>query len=89
MIVTSTYIKSVNDVIALVESKEMARNALPSSMSAVSLSTFRRQCSAPGPSSSSQSQDLEKKALCPNCQRRYNLFTEGPVVGTQSVTSAA
>lgn len=67
--------KTVNEVIAIVENKEMARNALPSStMSAVS--TFRRQktqSSITPPSLIDRSQ----QAPCPDCKKIYHLFSEG------------
>ena len=70
--------KPVNDVIALVECKEMARNALPnSSLSAVS--SFRRQTRTtpvpPRPVASSP--DRMQRAPCPECRKPYPLFTEG------------
>ena len=64
----------VNDVVALVESREMARNALPTgSLSA--MSSFRRQQrNSHAPSSS----DRAKQAPCPDCLRLFNVFSEGP-----------
>ena len=70
---------AVNDVIALVETKEMARNALPPSMSAVS--TLRRQRSAPGPQAATPTPsvvDRTRQVNCPDCNKRYCVFTEGP-----------
>lgn len=68
----------VNDVIALVESKEMACNALPpSSLSAVS--SFRRQqkvrltTAPPTPSIN----DRSKQVPCQICKKPYHLFSEG------------
>ena len=68
----------VNDVIALVENKEMARNALPSStLSAVS--SFKRQQVPPKepPSATPSRADQTKQAACPDCQRLFRIFTEG------------
>ncbi|KAK2547281.1 hypothetical protein P5673_032838 [Acropora cervicornis] len=68
----------VNDVIALVENKEMARNALPSStLSAVS--SFKRQQVPPKepPSATPSRADQAKQAACPDCQRLFRIFTEG------------
>jgi hypothetical protein len=68
----------VNDVIALVESKEMARNALPlSSLSAVS--SFRHQQKEPltTPSPTPPSSDRSKQVPCPDCKKPYHLFREG------------
>ena len=70
--------KSVNDVIALVENKEMARNALPNaSLSAVS--SFRRQTrTAPGPSGPDpRPSDRTQRSPCPECGQLYDLFSEG------------
>ena len=70
--------KPVNDVIALVESKEMARNALPSpSLSAVS--SFKLQKSpTPTPAAAPPRADQAKEAPCPECHTPFKLFTEGP-----------
>ena len=67
--------KAVNDVIALVENKEMARNALPSStMSAVS--SFRRRHETPAAATTTPPQsDRGKRAPCPDCKQPFNLFT--------------
>ena len=68
----------VNDVIALVESKEMARNALPSpTLSAVS--SFRRQQNPPtgAPAASPSHTDQAKQAPCPDCRNPFNTFTKG------------
>ena len=68
----------VNDVIALVENKEMARNALPSStLSAVS--SFKRQQVPPKepPSATPSRADQAKQAACPDSQRLFRIFTEG------------
>jgi hypothetical protein len=81
--------KPINDVIAVVESKEMARNALPSS--AVSaISSFRRQQSTTSsfappndmpfrlPTSTAPPQaDRVKQAACPDCRKQFNLFSKG------------
>ncbi|XP_068753710.1 uncharacterized protein [Montipora capricornis] len=68
----------VNDVIALVENKEMARNALPSStLSAVS--SFKRQQEPPKepPSANPSQADQAKQAACPDCKNLFKIFTEG------------
>ncbi|KAK2555623.1 hypothetical protein P5673_022644 [Acropora cervicornis] len=68
----------VNDVIALVENKEMARSALPSStLSAVS--SFKRQQVPPKepPSATPSRADQAKQAACPDCQRLFRIFTVG------------
>ena len=58
--------KSINNVITLVESKEMARNALPSSNG--SISGYRRQ--------NKQGPDRNKTATCPDCSKTFSQFTE-------------
>ena len=60
----------VNDVIALVENKEMARNAV---------SSFKRQQVPPKepPLASLSRVDQTKQAACPDCQRLFTIFTEG------------
>ncbi|KAL9972701.1 hypothetical protein ACROYT_G019061 [Oculina patagonica] len=68
----------VNDVIALVENKEMARNALPSStLSAVS--SFKRQQDPPKepPSATPSRVDQARQATCPDCKSLFKIFTEG------------
>ena len=72
--------KPINDVIALVENKEMARTALQSA-SLTSISTLKQAKqaqptippSAPVPTQS----DRDKVATCPDCKTSYKLFTEG------------
>lgn len=70
----------VNDVISLVENKEKARNALPSS-SLSAVSSFRRQqnprsvTTASAPHPAPPLADQAKEATCPDCQQRF--FTEG------------
>lgn len=67
--------KPINDIVTLVEGKEMARNAFPSStLSAVS--TFQNQrytapVTAPPPA------ETNKQALCPDCKTTFKIFTEG------------
>ena len=77
--------KSINDVIALVESKEMARNDLPSS-SLSAVSSFRNQQRKPSASHTSAShtsalpsteRSKKARAPCPDCKTPYHLFTEG------------
>ena len=64
---------AVNDVISLVESKEMARNSLPSSASGISSFKRGRPASAAQPPPSDRSQT----ALCPDCKQTFALFSEG------------
>ena len=65
--------RAVNDVISLVEGKEMARNDLPSSASGIS--SFKRgvplSAAQPPPSDRSQT------ALCPDCKQTFALFSIG------------
>ena len=70
--------KPVNEVIALVENKEMARNALPSS-SLSAVSSFRRQKNpAPPPSTTPSRAEQAKEEKCPACHTTFRIFTEGP-----------
>ena len=71
--------KPVNDVIALVEGKEMARNAFPSS-SLSAVSSFQRQRQSP-PTLATKAPsptDRAREALCPDCSRAFKVFKEGP-----------
>ena len=67
---------SINDVIALVETREMARNALPSSVSAIS--SFQRQRQTTTRDTFPTSTERQKQSLCPDCKQTYHLFSEGP-----------
>ena len=71
--------KPVNDVIAVVENKEMARNALPlSNLSAVS-SFVRQKNIKPVPSNNEATPtDRNRKNNCPDCKKLFKVFTEGP-----------
>ena len=68
----------VNNVVSLVESKEMARNALPSS-SLSAMSSFRQQQTSPTEATHSipSTADLAREAKCPDCKNLFKLFTEG------------
>ena len=69
--------KPVNEVIASVETKEMARNALPSpSLSAVS-SFVKQQTSPPTHTPTPSQADRAKEATCPGCHITFKIFTEG------------
>ena len=63
----------VNDVISMVETKETARNALPSAtLSAVSSAKKQKNqtdVQAPTPS--------PRQAICPDCKNLFSVFTEG------------
>ena len=67
----------INDIIALVESKEMARNALPShSLSAVS--SFQKQKATPPNIATRPSpSDQAKEGQCPECHTNFRVFTQG------------
>ena len=71
--------KPINDVIALVENKEMARNALPSA-SLSSISTFKQnkqaQPTTPPSDPVPAQSDRDKLGTCPDCKSRYKIFTE-------------
>ena len=67
----------INEIIALVESKEMAHNALPSpSLSAVS-SFVKQRISPPNPVPTLSQADRVKEATCPGCHIAFQVFTEG------------
>lgn len=66
--------KTVNEVIALVENKEMARNALPSSNLAA-ISSFARQRN---PKRDPAPTDRNRKMNCLDCKTLFNIFSEGP-----------
>ena len=65
--------RAVNDVISLVESKEMAMNSLPSSASGIS--SFKR--GRPAPAAQTLPSDRSQTALCPDCKQTFALFSEG------------
>ena len=69
---------SVNDVVSVVENKEMARNALPSStLSAVS--SFRRQQNHPVTSAKAipSTADRAREEICHDCKSPFKVFSEG------------
>ena len=74
---------AVNDVIALVESKEMARNAIPAHDVSI-VSAFRRQkattvsknCRSSSPNLSPD--NPSKQSPCPISQKQFHLYKEGP-----------
>ena len=69
--------KPINEVIALVETKEMACNALPSpSLSAVS-SFEKQRKSPPNPVPTPSQVDWAKEVTCPGCHIAFKVFTEG------------
>jgi hypothetical protein len=63
--------KPLNDIIACVESKEMARNALPQHPVTAALSSFKKgatdQANVP--------QDAKKKSNCPSCHQVFSIYT--------------
>ncbi|XP_065641175.1 uncharacterized protein LOC136073504 [Hydra vulgaris] len=63
---------SVTDIIAFIEGKEMARNALGCSSTTASVSTFRKQ----NKSNTQSSKGTNITAKCPDCSESYSLFTE-------------
>ena len=66
---------AVNEVISLVEGKEMARNALPSAnMSRIS-SFKQQQSQQPDPRALTSSSE---ETTCPDCKNLYETFTQGP-----------
>ena len=67
--------KSLTDVITLVESREMARNALPTSSSLDAMSAFKKSKNSLHPRHPVQ--EHPQTADCPYCKEKYRLFTEG------------
>jgi len=68
----------VNDVIALMENKEMARNALPSStLSAVSSFQRQKKPTKEPPSATPSRADQAKQAAFPECKNLFKVFTKG------------
>ena len=66
---------AVNEVISIVEGKEMARNALLSAnMSRIS-SFKQQQSQQPDPRALTSSPE---QATCPDCKNLYKIFTQGP-----------
>ena len=67
----------IDDVIALVKNKEMARNVLPSLTLSV-VSTFQRQKNTPTPTGTPTPShaDMAKEATCPDCKGAYKILTE-------------
>ena len=67
----------VNEVIALIESKETARNAFPSS-SLSAVSSFKSQKKQLEHVNTNELPvDRYKKSKCPDCNKSFNVFTEG------------
>ena len=66
---------AVNKVIALVESKEMARTSALPSANLSSVSSFKRQSC---PIATQLPQTSTKQATCPECKSLYHIFTQGP-----------
>ena len=66
--------KTINEVIAFVESREMARNATPST-SLSALSSFRKRQSAPA-AKQTTNLDTKKSIPCPDCGKKFNVFKQ-------------
>lgn len=64
--------KSSNDIVALVEAEEMARNAVSSST--IALSTNKPVTSTPA---ASPTESKREKAVCPKCRKEYFKFKKG------------
>ena len=74
--------KSINDVIAFVESREMARNATPSS-SMSALSTFKRRHVEPSnkkvppePTAKNTHPEANKQTSCPDCSKMFSPYKQ-------------
>ena len=76
-------LRTVNDVIGFVEGREMARNALPSTMNSA-ISSFRRATSqkqvgvheSTAAMHSPSATERAKCAPCPDCRKNFCLFSE-------------
>lgn len=67
----------VNDVIALIEQKEMVRNALPASnLSALSAFQPHKKTQA-SPTFIPSQADQNREATCPECMGSFKVFTQG------------
>ena len=70
--------KPINNVIALVENKEMARNALPSpNLSAVTSFALQKKFNQ-SLATDAPLMDRNNKINCLDCKKPFNVFTEGP-----------
>ena len=67
--------KSTNDVVSIIESREMARNATP--LSSVSAMSSYRRVKQTRPDS-----NTSKTVPCPECQKPHSQFREKPGGGT-------
>ena len=83
LVTTDILATAVNDVIALVESKEMARNAIPAPNVSVA-SAFRRQKATtigkncPASSHNSSPAIPSKQSPCPIGKKQFHLYRKGP-----------
>ena len=68
-------LKTINEIISLVESKETARNALPSTSAA--LSQFKRNQRTSKFQDKKPTSGNTQTVPCPDCGKTYALFTEG------------
>ena len=66
--------KTINEVIAFVESREMARNATPSTTLSA-LSSFRKKQPTPAAKKPTQP-DIKKSMPCPDCGKMFNVFKQ-------------
>ena len=65
--------KAVNDVVSIIESREMARNATPAPQSVAAFSSYKRgkqQKDSPTPSPTT--------TPCPDCQKPFLRYRERP-----------
>ncbi|XP_048589654.1 uncharacterized protein LOC125573262 [Nematostella vectensis] len=74
--ITDILTNPINDVIASVESKEMARNALPSSTLSA-MSSFQRNKNTPPSDQSPSAAEKSRQASCPDCKVSFHVFSEG------------
>jgi hypothetical protein len=75
--------KTVNEVIAVVEGREMARNATPTSLSA--MSTYKRGRAPPPKLQAPTAADRPKRVPCPDCGKPYLPIRERPSGGVNII----
>ena len=78
--------KPLNDIIALMGSKEIARNVLTSSSLAAISSSQKQEKFLPNTVTIPSQADWAKEAICPGCHNAFKVYTKGPEVGTRDPT---
>ena len=75
--------KNTNEVVSIIEGREMARNATPTP-SVAAMSSYRRTKSQPG-GQTKQEPSSQKTVPCPTCARPFLRFRERPGGGMNSI----